>query len=140
MLFTPTAPRCSLGTALLHAPEREKTSEGLGTSGLGRSRGASLEAEFDGQMVFVLFCVEIEAVFWKMPRWDLKMGQMSKGQVPTTFLPQEAVDLLREACELHEERWAAWYNSARALSLLLQAAWDQFWARGLGWFGHNVYV
>lgn len=65
--------QCSLGTALLHAPER------CPAAGLGRSRGASVE---------------------------------------------EALDLLRDACKLHEDRWAAWYNCSRALSLLLQERED----------------
>ena len=64
---------CSLGTALLHAPERKRL--GDSGSGLGRSKGVNLE---------------------------------------------EAVEFLREACTLNGQRWAAWYNVARALSLLLQ--------------------
>ena len=41
---------------------------------------------------------------------------------------QEAVEFLREACTLNGQRWAAWYNVARALSLLLQAGEKWWWA------------
>lgn len=32
---------------------------------------------------------------------------------------EEALQLLREACKLDETRWAAWYNAARGMALLL---------------------